>query len=184
MVLIRRLLFAALLVSCAPVVPLRAPSLSLAGTDDAAHAIWNRAGPTVLVFYDDHCPCMTAHGERLADLARAFEPRGVRFFLVDSEVSAALPRDAAQARARRYPVPILIDRGGRVARALGAEYATYTVVLDRNGRVVFHGGIDSERNHLTAHPTEYVRDALDDVTAGRPVRRPEAEVLGCALQTW
>jgi len=57
-------------------------------------------------------------------------------------------------------------------------------VLDRTGRVLYHGGIDSERKHLTAHPTEYLREALEDVTAGRAVRRPSAHVLGCALQTW
>jgi peroxiredoxin len=184
MVLTRPLVFAVALAACAPAVPARAPSLSLAGTDDASHAVWDARGPTVLVFYAGHCPSMRAHDARLAALAQEYRPRGVRFFLVDSEVHASVGRDAAQARERGYAFPVLIDHGARLARALGAEYATYTVVLDAHGRVLYHGGIDSDRAHLTAHPTEYLREALEDVTARKPVRRPEADVLGCALETW
>ena len=172
------------LFACAPVVPTSVLAFSLPGTDDASHAIWDAHGATVLVFYADHCPCLTAHRDRLAAIAREFEPRGVRFYLVDSEVSATLARDAAEVRERGYAFPLLIDHGARLAKLLGAEYATYTVVLDSSGRVLYHGGIDDERHHLTSHPTEYLREALEDVTAGRPVRRPRADVLGCSLETW
>ncbi len=181
---LKRLLACAALAACAPVVPARAPRVELPGTDGASHAIVDDHGSTALVFYADHCPCFAAHAARLAALARDFEPRGVRFLLIDSEVNATLGRDAAETRERGYVLPILIDHGARVASALGAEYATYTVVLDRDGHVVYRGGIDDERHHLTSHPDEYLRHALDDVVARRPVRRPEAEVLGCALRTW
>jgi len=180
---LKRLALCVALAACAPVVPARAPRVELPATDGAEHALVD-GRPTVIVFYADHCPCFAAHAARLAALARDFEPRGVRFLLVDSEVSATVERDAAEARARGYAFPVLIDHGGRVASALGAEYATYTVVLDRDGRLVYHGGIDDERHDLTSHPDEYLRHALEDVVAGRRVRRPEAEVLGCALQTW
>jgi hypothetical protein len=78
----------------------------------------------------------------------------------------------------------LIDEKGSLAKAYGAAYAGHTVVLDRAGTVVYRGGIDSDRVHLTDDATPYLRNALDDLVAGRPPRVAGAKVLGCALRTW
>jgi hypothetical protein len=105
----------------------------------------------------------------------------VAFVAVDSGAGASGARERGAAARRAYPYPILIDARGSVSRALGAEYATYTVVVDRAGRRVYAGGIDSDKTHLQEDATPFLRDALDDALAGRPLRRPEGKVLGCAL---
>jgi peroxiredoxin len=187
LVLIRSLALSFALVglgACAPTAAARAPAMSLEGTDQALHALSSPDAPTVVYFFSEHCPCVRAHDERIAALAREFGPRGVRFLAVDSEVGADVAQDRARAEARGYPFPLLVDPGARAASALGAEYATYTVVIDRKGAVVYRGGIDSDRTHLSGDATPYVRDALEDVLAGRPVRRPHADTLGCALRTF
>jgi len=55
------------------------------------------------------------------------------------------------------------------------------VVVDPAGRVVYAGGIDNERSHLTPSATPYLHDALDDILGGKPLRRAKGEALGCAL---
>ena len=106
------------------------------------------------------------------------------FFAIDSEVGATVATDGAEMRERGYPFPILVDHEARLARAVGAEYATYSVVLDEAGDVLYRGGFDSDHTHLSASARPYLRDALDDVVARRPVRRAQTEALGCALRTW
>jgi len=169
--------------ACVATAPARAPSLSLRGTDDASHALTD-SRVTVIFFFSEHCPCVRAHDARLVALAGDFEKRGVRFLALDSEVGATIERDRDEARARAYPFPILIDEGGRAAKALGAEYATYSVVLGASGEVLYSGGFDSDHTHLSDHATPYLRDALDDVVANRAVRRAHTEPLGCALRLW
>ena len=137
---------------------------------------------TVMTFWSAHCPCQRAHDGRLRALYDAYAPRGVAFVAVDSEVAATEVRDAAEAKERVYPFPLFIDRGGALARALGAEYATYTVILDDHGAVVYRGGLDDDRTHLTESATAYVREALDDLLAGRAPRVAKSEALGCTLQ--
>jgi hypothetical protein len=110
--------------------------------------------------------------------------RGVEFVLVDSEVGASPERDRMEALGRGYPLPILLDPGAKLARALDAEFATYTVVVDRSGTVRYRGGIDSNRNELTSDATPFLAHALDDLLAGRALRQAETKPLGCALQTW
>jgi hypothetical protein len=139
---------------------------------------------TVVVFFSRHCHCLDAHEPRLRALARAYGPRGVDFAMVDAETGATVERDAAEATARGYPFPIVVDRGARLAGRLGARYATYSVVLDAGGRIRYRGGIDTDRTHLRDDATPYLANALDDLLAGRAPRVAEAEAMGCSLQTW
>jgi hypothetical protein len=177
---------AILVTGCAPPSAPHVPDISLKSTDgnieafptNLANASW-----TVLVFFSADCPCFLAHQARLAALARAYEPRGVRFLLVDSEVDGSVARDAIFASESALGIPIVIDANAALADALAAEYATYSVVLDRAGTVRFRGGIDSDKSHLRADATPYLGDALEDLLGGAQPRRPEAKALGCLLQT-
>ena len=146
------------------------------------HAAASGAAETVFVFYSDHCPCVSAHIERLRALQDRFASSNVRFWFVDSEVGASTARDADLAKARNLPFEMLIDADGKFARAAGAEYASYALVVDSEGRVRYHGGIDSDKSHLTSDATPYLADALQDLVSGREVRVAEGKTLGCSLE--
>ncbi len=137
---------------------------------------------TVLEFFSAHCPCQAQHDARLRELYIRYAPRGAAFRAVSSEESLDRAGEAAEAARRRYPFPLVHDEGGQLARALGADYATYTVVVDPGGHVLYRGGIDSDKRDLHDDARPYLANALDDALAGRPVRVPEAKTLGCALQ--
>ncbi len=175
------------LAACAasPVTP-RLPDAPLLEGDATvdARALAARAPLTVLVFFSPSCHCLDQHGDRFRDLAEAYRPRGVQVVMVDSNVRATREGDLEEARRRGYPFPIVLDRGARLANALGAESATYSVIVDGSGRVRYRGGFDSDKTHLRDDATPYVRDALDDLLAGREPRVPEAKALGCALEKW
>ncbi len=144
----------------------------------------SRAPLTVLVFFSPGCHCLAAHDARLVSMATRYRPHGVQFFMVDSEANGDEARDQAEAQRRGYPFPMLRDRGAALADRVGAEYASYSVVLDAAGRVLYRGGIDSDRNDLHDDATPYLQDALDDVLAGRSPRLTQGKTLGCSLQKW
>jgi hypothetical protein len=171
-----------LAVACVPARAPSVPSLELAGTDGARHAVVSPRGPTVLFFFSAHCSCQTAHDGRYRALYEAYHPRGVGFFAIDSEDGVSLDADVEYARARGYPFPILRDDGARLARAVGAEFATYSLVVAPDGKVLYKGGIDSDRTTLRSDARAFLKDALDDALAGAAPRVAEGEVLGCALR--
>jgi len=177
------------LVSCAAgVLPAaQLPSAPLArpgGETVDVRQLAEGARLTVLVFFSAHCNCLDEHQGRLKALYEQYRPRGVEIFMVDSETGASPERDDVEAKTRGYPFPILADPGARLANRLGAQYATYSVVVDTQGRVLYRGGIDSDKSHLSDDATAYLKDALDDALAGRPPRLAEGKALGCALQKW
>lgn len=164
-----------------------AATVVLESTDGVARefpALVTRARWTVLEFFSPSCPCQIAHDGILRRLHERYRARGVQFFAVDSEVGGSLQADEKEARTRAYPFPILLDRGAKVAGALGAEFSTYSVIVDERGDVRYRGGIDSDHIRIRKDSTPYLADALDDLLAGRAPRVAETEAYGCALQKW
>lgn len=185
-----RLLFAllfAFVAACSrptPISPERVTLTTPEGEGRSFGELVAKAKYTVVVFIAADCPCLQAHLARLRAIAAEYAPRGVQFVAVDSEVGATPARAAAAQRELELPFPVVVDEGARLANALGAEYATFTVIVDGTQTVRYRGGIDSDKRKLHDEATPYVRDALDDLLAGRPVRRTEGRALGCVLRKW
>jgi hypothetical protein len=139
---------------------------------------------TVLVFFSPGCHCLAVHDARLIELYQRYRPRGLELLMVDSETTGSTERDAREAERRAYPFRIVRDPSARLADALGAEYASYAVLLDAGGRIRYQGGIDSDGTRLHDDARLYLRDAIDDVLAGRAPRLAHGEALGCALEKW
>lgn len=160
----------------------------LTAPDGSARALRDvaRAAPlTVAVFIAADCPCLDVHLERIRALATSYGARGVQFVAIDSEVGGT---PGARGRGRQ-DAPSAVSCARRRARAeladaVGAEFATYTVVVDCEARGAHRGGIDSDKRKLHGDATPYVADALEDALAGRPVRRSEGRALGCSLRKW
>ena len=170
------------LFACTPAQAPHAVPGEFLGTDGVPHPIVSASASfTVVEFFSAHCPCQAKHDERLRALASSYRDTAVAVIAIDSEADATASRDAIEAARRRYPYPILIDPEGVAARAMKADYATYSLLLDSTGQVLYRGGIDSDQSHLRDDATPYLRNAIDDALGGRPVRLPQAETLGCSL---
>jgi peroxiredoxin len=180
-------LLASLVTACshpAPTSPERVTLTTVDGGDRTFREVLARAPFTVVVFIAKDCPCLHAHLDRLRTIAATYAPRGVQFVAVDSEVGATPERAAEAQRALDLPFPVLVDAGAELANAFGASYATFTVIVGRDGNARYRGGIDSDKRKLHETATPYVRDALEDLLAGREVRRTEGKALGCVLRKW
>lgn len=156
--------------------------VSSSGETSAFSEYAGRSAWTVFVFVSKDCPCLDAHVPRLEQLVRDYASRGVHFVGVDSEVNAT-PASAA-AQAQKLPFAVMVDQDAVLANALDAKYATYSVLVDREGRVAYRGGIDSDKRMTHDDATPYLRNALDDVLAGQAPRQATGKALGCTLRKW
>ncbi|WP_284619444.1 thioredoxin family protein [Aquabacterium humicola] len=79
----------------------------------------------------------------------------------------------------------LLDEDGRIGRSYGARTTPHMYLIDPHGKLVYAGAIDSKP---TANPadissaTNYVRQALDEVLAGKPVSQPQTRAYGCSIK--
>jgi peroxiredoxin len=162
-----------------------APGFELPDTDGRPHGT-GRSPATVLVFTCNHCPYALAWHERLARVADDYAARGAQVIAINPNDGARYPADSLEAMRERvaregWTIPYLHDADGSVARAFGARTTPDVFVLDGDGRLRYRGAPDAD-HAVPSLDASWLRDALDDVLAGRDVRRPETEPVGCSIK--
>lgn len=141
------------------------------------------AEAVVLVFTAGGCPLVERYLPRLGALEREFRPRGAVFLGVNASPDSVLEA-AAQGITPEVDFHFVKDFGGRVVEAVGATRTPQVVVLDAEHVLRYRGRIDSQYRLGGARPNrgrEDLREALEDVLAGRAVRVPETPVDGCPI---
>ena len=164
-----------------------APELDLPDTEGTPHRVGGRAdGPSVVVFTCNHCPYALAWHDRLAEAARDYAARGVRFLAVNPNDAERYPRDSYEAMKERvaredWPMPYLRDETQEAARAFGARTPPDVFVLDAEGRVRYTGAPDADYDDPSLNAA-WLRETLDDVLAGREVAQAATEPVGCGVK--
>jgi peroxiredoxin len=167
-----------------------APAFDLPATDGSRHGVGSGPPPaaSVVVFTCNHCPYALAWHDRIAAVARDYAGRGVSVLNVNSNDAARYPRDSFDAMVARvtaepaaWPMPYLHDEEQDVARAYGARTTPDVFVIGSDGLLAYRGAPDGDCED-PALDAGWLRDALDDVLAGRPVRLAETPPSGCSIK--
>ncbi|MCX7030843.1 MAG: thioredoxin family protein [Spirochaetes bacterium] len=167
----------------------KAPSFSLPATDGRTCRLEDFKDARVLaVFFTcNHCPYVLGSDEVTRRTAETFRPRGVVFVGINSNSAATHPEDDFPSMVRRmaeqkFPWVYLRDESQNVARAYGALRTPHFYVFDRDRSLVYTGrGVDNPReaSKMTVNDLE---NALADQLAGRPVRVPLTNPIGCNVK--
>jgi peroxiredoxin len=144
------------------------------------------AQATLVVFTCNHCPYALAWHERLNDVAREYESRGVRTLQISSNDAERYPRDSVEAmRARvdagEFASPYLYDESQDVAHAYEAKATPHVFVFDGERRLVYRGAPDADYRDESLN-ADWLRAALDATLEGQPVAQPETEAVGCSIK--
>lgn len=150
---------------------------SLASFDDKAIVI--------VVFMANRCTTAQAYSERLISLQDDYEGSGVQIVAVNSDDPKLSPSETylemvRAAKERGYDFPYLKDDDGSIARRYGAQLTLHAFLLDQERTVRYHGRVDDSPNPAFIRVNE-LRNAIDDVLAGREVRVKETMPFPCGV---
>jgi peroxiredoxin len=165
----------------------QAPSVGLADTGGAKGSQTSAGAPAnVVVFTCNHCPYALAWQDRIADAARDYADRGVRFMAINANDADRYPRDSLQAMQQRvaaeeWPMPYLHDATQEVARAYDAKTTPDVFVLDADGTLRYRGAPDADYDD-PGQRAAWLRDALDAVLAGEQPALAETKPVGCSIK--
>ncbi len=140
---------------------------------------------TVMLFVATECPNANTYAPVLARLYREYSARGVLFLGVYSDPSDNAAEVAKHDADYRIPYPGLLDPRQTLARQTGARSTPEAVILSPAGEVLYRGRVDDrfidigKTRYRPAH--DDLREALDQILEGQPVRNPVTKVLGCAI---
>jgi hypothetical protein len=166
-----------------------ARSKAVAGAEASAPGRWptasrivrDAARPCLILIAHPRCPCTRASLSELSRLlARLPEKPAVHVLFVRPEGVAADWHDTdLWRRAGTIPGAALeLDEGGSEAALFGARTSGETLLYDRDGRLMFHGGITAARGHEGDNVGASRIVAL--LTSGSTDQHDGA-VFGCAL---
>lgn len=160
-----------------------AENFRLIDHQDRSRELWyyetNKA--VVLVFAKSGCSNLITSLPELRAIRSEFGARGVLFWLIASDVSESRMNLIAEAARHNIDFPILHDADQNVARMYNAGVAPDVVAVDASSWAVFYrGALDNRIGTNAASTTErYLRSALNDFMAGRPVSLTWTAPKGC-----
>jgi peroxiredoxin len=83
------------------------------------------------------------------------------------------------------PSAILMDEEGSTGKAYGARTTPHMYVIDPAGKLVYAGAIDSKPTGRVADiatATNYVKQTVGELLAGKPVSTPSTSAYGCSIK--
>jgi thiol-disulfide isomerase/thioredoxin len=141
----------------------------------------------VVVFSCNHCPYVQAYEERMIDFQKAYSAKGVRLVAINSNEEKNYPEDSydgmvKRAAARKFNFAYLRDPDQQAANAFGATHTPQFFVFDRERRLRYSGKLDDNWKAPADAKEHYLRDAVDAILAGRPVKVAETLSIGCTIK--
>jgi hypothetical protein len=83
------------------------------------------------------------------------------------------------------PTATLIDEEGKLGRSYGARTTPHMYLIDPQGRLIYAGAIDSKPSANPADiktATNYVKQAVGEAVAGKPVSQAQTQAYGCSIK--
>lgn len=177
-----------------------APDFNLPGIDGKHHTLAEFGGPDILMilFTSNHCPTSHAIEQRLQRLlsdmkGKSFgivainpnHPEGLNIAeLGYGEFTDSFEDMTPYAKKQGWTFPYLYDGEKQsVARAYGCIATPHVFIFDKARKLAYAGRFDDSRfpEEDTVKSPD-VRNALDDMLAGRPVRVPLTKAHGCSTK--
>ena len=138
----------------------------------------------VIVFTTTGCPLAQRYLPRLQELSAQYHDKEVQFIAVNVGVDDSIKEVAYQAIEHGVQFPFVKDGQGECARALGVTRTPEVVVLDAGRKIRYRGRIDNQYRLGGVKPSadrQDLKEAIEDVLAGRKVKVKETAVDGCAI---
>jgi len=147
----------------------------------------------VLEWFNPECPFVKKHygSDNMQKLQAEYTGKGVVWLTIDSNAPGTegniTPEQAQKIMAqwKTKQTALLLDPESKVAKLYGAKNTPNMVVISPEGKIVYEGAIDSKASPNPADipsSTNYVKAALDESLAGKPVSNAQTKPYGCSVK--
>lgn len=146
----------------------------------------------VLEWNNPGCPFVRKHYQgNLQALQKEFTAKGVVWLAINSTEDASAdyktPPQLARwmAEQKAAPTAVLMDEEGTVGKAYNARVTPHMYIVNPQGRLAYAGAIDSipsARASDIDKATNFVRQGLNELLAGKLVSVAQNQAYGCTIK--
>lgn len=180
--------------AAAPQIGQPAPAFVARDMNGQLVALQQFKGKTVVLEWTNNgCPYVGKHynSHNMQTLQKQATAEGVEWLTIVSSapgMQGFMTGPEAKrwkARVGAHSSDVILDGSGKVGRAYEAKATPHMFIVDKAGRLAYMGGIDDRPYDDPASlqgAKNYVRAALDDLKAGRPVAQAVTRPYGCSVK--
>lgn len=178
----------------APKIGEAAPAFTLTDSKGKSHSLADFRGKyVVLEWTNNECPFVVKHyksGNMQAQQKELTGKGAVWLSIISSAPGKQGHVDGATADQLTLsrgaaPTAVLLDPKGEVGRQYDAKTTPHMYIVAPDGKLIYMGGIDSVPSSDAAdiaQATQYVKVALTEAMAGKPVTDANTRPYGCAVK--
>jgi peroxiredoxin len=171
--------------AAAPAIGSSAPSFTLTTLDGKSFSLAEAAKShklVVVMFIATKCPYSNAYNDRMRQMAQDYGKKDVLFVGVNSNNTEPAEEVGAHAKEHRFTFPLMKDPGNKVADLYDARRTPEVYIIDREGKLQYHGRIDENYEDASKVASPDLRNALDALLAGQQVAKAETKAFGCTIK--
>jgi len=177
-----------------PRTGVKAPDFSVVDVEGKMQKLSDFAGKTVILEWTNHdCPYVRKHynSANMQNHQKDMTKEGIVWLTVISSppgeqgyANAAMAKDLTKSR-NAAPSNVLLDPKGTMGRAYGAQTTPHMYIITPDSTLVYAGAIDDKPS---ASPSSlngaksYVRQAVSELKAGKPVSQASTKAYGCYIK--
>jgi AhpC/TSA family len=168
-----------------------APEFSASAADGQTHRLSDYLGKVVILEWTSPvCPFTAAKYKNgaMQSLQRYAASHHMVWLSIDSaapDKAGYLTAQGALARIASTHARVsafLFDLDGQIGRSYGARVTPSFFIVDRDGKLAYEGDMDDASLGEPGHGEHFVLEALEELAAGQPVRTPQTQPHGCAIE--
>jgi len=177
-----------------PKVGSPAPAFSATDAKGKTRSLADYKGKyVVLEWFNPECPFVKKHygSGNMQKLQEEYAAKGVAWLSIDSSAPGKEGHLTAESAAKQMGdwkmshTTLLIDGDGKVGQTYGAKNTPHMFIINPEGNLIYQGAIDSKASPNPADiadSTNYVKAALDEAMAGKPVATSTTKPYGCSVK--
>lgn len=152
-----------------------------------SNSSFNDKKALIIIFSCNHCPYVQAYENRIMAIQKDYDAKGVSVLAINSNDAVKYPEDSFEEMKKRTDLKkfnfiYLRDEDQSAAISFDAAHTPEIFLFNEVRKLAYHGKIDDNWQEEQKVKTKYLRDALDDLLAGREISIPETYSIGCTIK--
>lgn len=141
----------------------------------------------LVMFSCNTCPYVVKNEERTVAIGEYAQKQDVGIIILNSNEAQRGSEDSYDkmkkyATDKKYSWNYVVDKNNEIADAFGANRTPECFLFDKNLKLVYHGAIDDNPTDDSKVTRQHLKEAINELVAGKEVSVKESRSVGCTIK--
>jgi hypothetical protein len=141
----------------------------------------------LVMFSCNTCPFVIRNQQRTKAICKYAMMNEIGVILINSNETQRGDEDSFDAmknysKAQNYEWPYVVDKNNLIADEFGANRTPECFLFNKDLKLSYHGAIDDSPGDEGSVSRQYLKQAIDELLAGKEVSIKESRSIGCSIK--